>query len=358
MQLVLHRRPHFQFGGPDIQSVQTGTFTIPSGDSGVLVAITAVIKNKAFLIFNFETTDTAARPDRHCTAGRINSGTQVEFIREKGTSAGAILGRFWVVEFTASSSANVQHISHTRVSSTLDNIAINSVDLAHTFPLLTWTTLATGSPSQTSMAAARISSFNNVGLRWESTDIDVLELQVIENPNWDVTKYEDNMATGDFNENTGISAINIGETWLVPFAYPDTGESGTLNSEDMCTFNFSTTTSIEAVGEASRTFDLKLIYYVIESNGKFSVQGVEDTIINGQTTETATINAVDTAKSCIFPKSWINSRGVDLDTNASNGDRVWIKNEFGTNTQAIGKRDSSTDDLRYTVDVIDFSNSF
>jgi hypothetical protein len=120
--------------------VQSGTTTMPGGQSKQSVNISSVDPTRSFLLFG--TTFDSATPEQTEMTGRIGSSTQLVFTRTVGNGAPSMPVHYYVASFQ--SGVSVQRDT-TPMSSTTVNVTLSpAVDLATSFPLVSYRNSGTG----------------------------------------------------------------------------------------------------------------------------------------------------------------------------------------------------------------------
>lgn len=340
----------------EILSIQSHEVTLSDPSTSVTDAITAVTKNKSYILYQYKHTHTGEPPDDVFISAEITNSTTVTFDRQAGD--GDVTIRYWVVEFRASVPANVQHFSLTPVwASNQEDQAITAVDLAHSFPLCSFNNSG-GGISDDDFIAWQMQSTTNLRFHCRSSRVDTeIKAQVIENPNWDVTEYTDTMINTDITENTPITAVTLNETWLLGSYWAST--TGTQDANNIPHFHFSSTTNIQA-HRAVNGCEFSFFYYVVESNSLFHAQHFDSeqiTITNA--TATTAISAVDTAKSIIKMNGALTGNWATNNTaSGENASEQCILLEFSSSTLVQEERIATTDLVEFSYCVIDHTDGF
>ena len=335
----------------DIDNIQTGECEIGDGSSSVTDTITAVIKSKSFLVFQYMADVTSDDPSELLVCGEITNSTTLTF--ERHSTSDYIWIRWFVIEFSAFSSASVQHGSVV-VDSDPKNITISAVNLSNSFPIISFKGFG-GGLSQDDFITAELTSTTNLQLSvFLPTALTVAKWQVIENPLWTVSKYTDNL-TGS-TKNTTISAVTLAETWLVGTARQT--ETGACGGDDIARFNFSSTTNILASRPGTAP-NFYLIYYVIEGGGNFDAQHLVGQGINiGSSSNNVSISAVTVANSIIKQNSVGVCQSENITDSSSAGEAIYFKTRFTSSTNAQQARGGSPmQRCKADFEVIDFTNS-
>jgi len=224
---------------PDIISLQKGELTITTGNNSNTDTITAVTKNKSFLIFTYNTTQGIDDSNFICLRGQITNGTTLTF-QTAGNITGTITISWFVVEFDPTSPATVQHGTQAATSGVTD-IAISAVTLANSFPIVTHEN-NTPNLNSGNYPIASFTSTTNLRLVHFQIQGNVFDWQVVEHPNWTVTYHTDTMAIGDTVENLTIGAVTLADVWLRTTHNPD----GNPDGDAIVRSYFSSTTQLRS----------------------------------------------------------------------------------------------------------------
>lgn len=342
----------------EINSIQTGTVNIAANNASVTDTITAVTKNKSFLVFQYESANTTDNPQNNFVRGAITNSTTLTFTRANNP-AQAVTIRWWVVEFSASSSASVQHGSRTLAGAT-DNVTVTAVTLANAFPLVTWSSARASNPLSDDVLTAELTTTTNLQFRCAANSTTtVIEWQVIENASWTVTKYTDVMDKADVTEDTPLApSVTLADVWLVGYAEAD-DLSRNMNGNDHVRWQFTSTSNIQASKNSAATgFGYDLLYHIIDGGGKFATQHFQgEAIAAGNSTGTTALSPnIDTAKTIIKNNAGIPSYS-DKNDNDDTGDDICVKHQINSVNQVQQERVSTSFESEVDFDVVDFSNS-
>lgn len=336
---------------PEIDSVQKGEVTITTGNNSTTDTITAVTKNKSFLIFSYKTTQQIDDSNFVCCHGAITNGTTLTF-QTQGNITGVMTISWFVVEFSATSSANVQHGS-LNYASDPDDITINAVVIANSFPIISHSNSSANLNDRNFFNLAFTSTTNLRVSQANPADNQQIAWQVVENPNWDVTKYTDFMAIGDTQENLTISAITLADNWLLTSHWPDGNPDGNCHVRSY----FSSTTQIRSDCQAVSDENWDLEYWVIDGNGGFAAQHVQDS--TAAALENVTLGSlIDVNKTITHPCGGMhnNTEGIDSDS-IRDGDVIFPLLKIKDSNEITLERGSAYDTIYWSAEVIDFSLS-
>lgn len=332
-------------GGGQLRGVQTGTAQISAGNVSTTAAITAVTLNKAFIIFQYYTSLDWDDARESMVRGRINSTTQLTFNRS--TNNGDVYIRWWVIEFTASSGATVQRGSVTMTGIPTD-VTISAVNLSNAFPLISYE-----SPGSTlnsdHFVSGYLSSTTNLRIQANSDINQIMDWEVIENPQWTVAAYSDTL-TGTIKD-TAITAVTLARALLISMGYMSS--SFTVWGDDLFRCGFTSTTNIRAVRNAT-SGNINLRYHVITSS-RFQAQHFQYSITAGNLNATQAISAVDLTKAFI-KQSGINiCHGLNSST-SNRAARLCARHQFNSTVQVQADRGNSSDSSAFEITILDLTN--
>lgn len=180
------------------------------------------------------------------------------------------------------------------LSGTTVDVTIESINLDHTFPLISLKSNATG--ANAALVKAELIDSETLRLsRQDSTNSVDVEWQVIQNLNWEVQKVTGSTASNSF---TGaINAVDPTECFIAVSG--DTTETGTT-TRSTAFANFVDTTTVE-VFRNTTTSNFSAVAYVVSIPGAF-VQ--RNQLVNMSSLSIVeTITAVDLSRSFLFVKS-------------------------------------------------------
>ncbi|MCP4713078.1 MAG: hypothetical protein GY869_30990, partial [Planctomycetes bacterium] len=169
----------------DVLQVSTGEDSFSSGNT-LNVTVPALVMNKTILLFSYESDGGLARERTNRLSGQITSTTNIRFQQALASATEKTI-RWYLIEFNTAAAANVQRGSFTQVTAD-DDETISAVDLNHAFPLVTGRNDGAGQETY-SMMRAELTTTTNLNLETHTAASQITEWQVVENPNWDVTKY-------------------------------------------------------------------------------------------------------------------------------------------------------------------------
>lgn len=328
-----------------VDNIQTGetTFTGLSDN----VTVTAVVMAKSILFFTYESDDTTDDPEQNFVNGQLTTTTNIKFT--KFDTGSSIIVRWFLVEFKSTAPVNVQRGAST-LASNPDNITISSVNTANTFPIISWSNSGT-IPSEDDACIAQITSNTNLKLE-RASGISTIEIQyqVIENTDWDVTEYTFSLDTSTSSTKETITAVDMTETFI--FMTGKLPGANNINGEEVPIYDLFSTTQLEIFRD-NPSFAWDMVAYVIETNGKVSVQH-ENNDVSGAS-DTPTISSVNTAKSIIKNNCVLSNVGSNIAGTDADGDKTYIKAKINSATQIGLDRGGSTDTVKVATPVLEFT---
>jgi len=339
---------------PEIESVQTGTATILTATNSITDTITAVTKAKSFMMFSYEGTQATDDSNLVCVHGVITNGTTLTF-NTQGNITGTITIRWFVVEFSATSSGNVQH-GTLNYATDPDDITISAVVLANSFPIISHSNDSLNLNERNYFSLEFTSTTNLRVANANSADNQQIAWQVVENPNWDVTRYTDTMAIGDSLEDTAITAVVLAETFLIGSSNISTAN---VDGNSMIRSYFTSTTNIRSDCQAGAGTDelWNCEYWVVEGAGVFDVQHVQDST-PGATEDVTLGSNIDPDASIVFPVGGMhnNTQGQDVGVQRDIDD-VFPAISIKDLNEITIDRGSTLNTMFWSAEVIDFSPS-
>jgi len=251
-----HVMPWLSQSDKCIEMVQQGEVELTDGNSSVTDAIVSVTKNKSFMVFTYKG-PSDNNPQNVFLMGEITNNTTLTFSRT-GTSGNCTI-RWFVVTFKATCSASVQH-NTTVMASVAQNVAISSVNVTNSFPIISYKCLST-LPGNTDYHSAQLTSPTNLQIGLNTFGANTVNSQVVYHPHWTVSVYTDSAAAGDLQEDTAISSVDLTKVFLIV--------SGTTPNVYQANEYFRnrvrTPTEIRAQRVASGVA-VDFIYHVVEGN--------------------------------------------------------------------------------------------
>lgn len=337
----------------DVLSITTGEVVFSTG-SNVDVTVPALTLNKTILLFNYMGDGANSNRANNMVSGAITSTTNIKFESWNANGTAETI-RWYLIEFTSTSPAIVQRGAFTQVTAA-DNVAITSVDLAHSVPFCS-TRLDNIGTSNSSAALNRYRVQTSTSLQIQSnlSDGQIIEWQVIENTNWDVTEVLwaifDTNSTNDIT----ITAVDLDTTWFTSSYFLDTA----LVLGDNIGIAYPDSTTNLHLERSATTDDLFGITYIIEGGLFFDVVHTEEILLaSTASVVNKTISSVNKNNSIVDTQYGAHSMGVNI-TNASNNPiNTYAKLELTTNTNLEMERvGTATIEILGSADVVDFTNS-
>jgi hypothetical protein len=339
---------------PEITAVYSGTAVISNGTSSENVSITTVTKNKTFLIFSYESSIAIDDSDEACVRGILTDGDNLDF--DTGANVTGDINISWfLIEFSATSSASVQHGLLTYASDP-DDITISAVTLANSFPIISHRNFSANINERNFFSLEFTSTTNLRVANANPADAQEIAWQVVEYSGWDVTRYTDTMAIGDNLEDTPITAVVLAETFLIGSSNIS---AGNVEGDSLIRSFFNSTTVIRSDCQSAAGTDevWNLEYWVVEGNGTFDAQHIQDST-PGATEDVGLSPDIDPAKSIVFPVGGMhnNTQGQDNDT-IRDFDVVWPALSIKDLNEITLDRGSNYNTMYWSAEVIDFSPS-
>lgn len=333
--------------------VQSGQKTLASADTSTTVTITAVLKEKSILFFNYSSASAALSANINEVRGVLTNTTTITF--DRGANGADITINWWVIEFEPGTPITIQHLAAQATSST-ENVSISAVDLAHTFPICTCITSASVGTGKATVKADFTSTVN-CQLSFESINNTFYGLQVITHQDWDVDVYTDSAASGDTTEDTPLSpSITLAETML--FGYAIFSVTGNPTADEWFNFGFTAVNNIQAVRTTSGKA-ANFTYYAVKTNGKIACQhDVSETIAGGNSVGNTAFAAVTIANTPVIVNNMANSVGNNSTNNTTTGEAVRLRSIMNSTTNCRTERaaaDASTN--IHSLSLYDFTNA-
>ncbi len=341
-------------GGLSGLSIQSGEIVIPNGSYEVQDSIVPVTLNKSLLFFTYKHESINDDPFFTWVRGRLENSSTLEFTCNFGSNTNAdITIKWYVLEFSALSPVTVQRGTMT-MTGTVTNIGLSPVDLAHSFPVIT-SSNATANIEEECLVGAEITSSNNLQLRSAAINTTRVEWQVIENMDWDVSKYVDSMVASDTFEGTPISPVSLSDTFFV-LSTASTG-FGSINGNQITRHYFNGTTQLAAFRPQTGGFDYQFIYYVVDTNGQVSVQHEDtDQINNGSDNNSTVISSVDVSKAIPLMATLAQSLGSNITDGDRDGETLFVLLDILNSTTLDQERGGATANiLNYAYMILEFS---
>ncbi len=340
--------------GAEFLAKQSGTTTIANGSSSNTVVITAVDMSKSFLVFS-STVDNNATTNFQI-GGEVTNSTTLTFARTGNTGTVSIS---WQV-FEFESGVYVQHGSSTSVARGAPvNVAINCIDLAKSFVLIT-ARKSGGQFGADDGVSANLTTSTNLQLMISNNgpggaDMEEAYWQVIEYQGAIVKKLTTTLSAGSASTTSTISPA-IG-TLSKAFVVSNHWLEGDVNSDDLPRTELTNTTTVTYT-RVGTTVNMNFVTYVIEfTDGSTVTRGTQN-FGSGVTTQPVLI-AATSASGVIAPGNF----GRQGSTNFATDDNIghnWFTYEItsGTNlqiTRAAGT--GSTADAPWQIVTFEDTNS-
>lgn len=272
-----------------LKTIQSGTLNL-TGTSDT-VTITSVDTTKAFLLFS---TRFAEPSPGTLVSGQVTNGTTLTFTR--ASSTGTVDIQWYVVEFT--SGVSVQRGSHTLDSTEPDDVTITSVDLAKSFPVMSYRKATSSGFGQDDFFKGRLTTSTNLELDMVTGNSTLtVEWQVVEYTGCSVQRGEVALSSTTSVTDT-ITSVDTAKSWLL-FTYKCTTGASANIAQKMVRGAVTNATTLtfdkDQVGSPGVTLDISWI--LIEFTDDTVVQSASEDFTTGETQQDVTITSVDTARS-------------------------------------------------------------
>ena len=342
---LLHRRPHASVEG-FLDNIQRGT-AVMTGTT-LNISITSVVMDKSIVLFSFESDVDDDNPDDYNMTVRIDGGTYDNVHFEREAAAGTLTIAWQVIEFKASAPIDVQSASGT-MAGTVANSGISSVDLAHTFPILSYRSPAIV-PEAEATLTVEITSATNVQMVAPVASTASWRYYTVECDVWDVYKYEFNTDDTTVEYIQAITSVTPSKSMIQATAR--TGGADPVDGQDIPTFKLQSATEFK-VYRSDPNFDWVVKAYVIEGTGDFKSQRLE--FDWDGTDDDFNIFAVNEDNSVAkVMGGWGGSNGNNLDGVSGTQSKITVKADFNSSNEINLFRDDGVDDLHVNLEIVEF----
>lgn len=336
-----------------LRHVLNGTVTLPADTGSVDVTLSTSLNdiNKAFLVFNMTpSTDT---PNTGLVAGFIVSTTTIRFIRSSGaTTAPALTVEWYVAEFT--SGVIVEHGNAVLINGTTPPQAINlsrTFDTSKSFIIVTGRNSGSTYGDDEFYRLELINGGTQLGL-WTYyptlSSSSFMYYQVIEFDGASVQSGNVTLASGDSSATATVTNATTG--WLIMSVASETGTSTNM-AQKMPRGYASSSTQLTFDRKSTGTA-MGISYFLVHFSDGTSIQRDVMSFTTSDTLKTATISAVDLAKTIVTLSGlWNRSGSTDL-TTADNPSFATFQCAFDSTTALDISRTSAggaTSDIQYNV---------
>ncbi len=325
-----------------LDKIQDGTTVLSNGSSSTTATISAVDTTKAFLTYSIRGSDTD--PQDLWVTGVLTNSTTITFARE-GTQ-GDVTIEWAVTEF--SSGVTVQR-GVAAMSATPTNVAITSVDLTKSFPLINHRAGGTVF-GENDFVSAQLTSSTNLRLATAtSTFSNVVPWQVVTYDEAAVQTGTVSFGTGDVIRTAAPSAFDATKGWLTYTVTTDDGTATNIGQKlvrgritDSTTLTFDRSSSGQA---------MTVRWYLVEFTDSTEVQRGSAAFASGTSSITATLGTpVDRSRS-IATGGYFGYGGRTAYTTDDNPGYGWFTTELTAADRLTARRavTGATADLGWFV---------
>jgi hypothetical protein len=336
----------------DVLGVTSGEVTFPTTSNTLNVTIPATVLDKTLLLFSYKDTssDSTGQDDENCISGQLTSTTNIRFKTNTTPTASKTI-QYYLIHFSSLSPVTIHRGSHTMVG-TSDNITIPAVTLANAFPIHSMTTSA-GNMNAAWMTSFDITTTTNIAINTSINRSQRIEWQVVDHPNWTVTRTTISITAGNSLATTTIPAYTQANVWITGSYKFD---NSFITVEQIPIWYTLSTTQIR-LRRTSTSGQHDAIIYCVDGGGKFVNNFNRGTIGTGSTDSNSTFTATQRNTVAYF-NGMGSGRGDDNSNSGANNaaENVQIKLKVtgaGVNLQRTG----TLYDLRWAYQALDFTKS-
>lgn len=351
MAVILHRRPH-HLG--DISEISQGEVTFPVSVSTLDVTIPATTLNKTLLIFTYNdtSTDTGGQDNENRIYGQLTTTTNIQFKTQNVTSTLKTI-KWYLIHYSALSPVNIERGVHTMIG-VADNITIPAVTLANAFPVNSTNNNA-GNLNSASMIRYDLTTTTNMKIDSGTDRNQEIAWQVVDHPDYDVTKIVVTIPDLSLEGSTTVSAYDPTRVWIAgSYEYNPSGADG---KDIAIWFSGSSTTVTVQRGDTVNIITATL--YMVDGNNKFITQNVQNAILNTTTEEDTPLSpSIWTPNTIPFFTGVGNGLGSqNSGTEHEGADNLQVKLDMSSTTILGAERVGDLHQTRFAAQVIDFSPS-
>lgn len=317
--------------------VQSGSLTF-TGTNTTQTVLSAVDRTKSVLDFSYEIDTTSDDSDDVMVSGTIDSATDLRFNRH--ASSGTVTITWYVWEAKPGTNLTVQRGNQDVGSSGSlpNNVSITAVDLDKAFVIISVRSNDASQLRNTNQVRAEITTTTNLAFDKDAqnSNTNVVEWQVVEMTDWDVTKYNIDLAgLSDVNQ-TLSPAVPTVQSYIV-----GSGESdgATLNGNEIWRMDQGTDSNLD-INRYSSNQGAPCTIYVVNTFGDITTEYHSPSIGGGNSTDNEAITEIDLARSILKLGSLQNSQ-QSLDDSVADGDAILVEMVFNSNVQTKATRGAS-----------------
>lgn len=336
----------------DILTVQKGTHTFPDATTQSDDTITACVKNKSILIFNYHGGNATDASQRIWIRGKILNSTTLRFNRA-ATNIVDVTIEWFVVEFKASAPITVQHGDTGTFTGTTQNESITAVNTSKAFPIYTYEVNGTAIANN-EWLRGEITSSTNFQLTKSGASQVICDYQIIEYQRVNVSTTTISQSGGSTNGT--ISAVNMADTMIIGNAKCSSA-SNPLGGDSIPRYELTSTTNINVNRNGTNgTFDW--IFYIVETNGRIQVQrdGTE-TIGSGNTTGTTTWTTFNTNMTALYRAMPQCAMGHNSSSTADEMNILAVSHKITNSTTTTQTRQGTGVNVNIACELWDFANA-
>jgi len=272
---------------PSNVRVQNGSTAIGAAATFVDVTISAVVMAQSFLTSSASFDD--VNPAGSQVSGRILDPTTLRF--ERSATGPIIAVKWYVAEFA--SGVSVQR-GTANMTATLLDIPITAVNLARSFPIVSYRIVGT-TYGDNDYLRAKLTSATNLQITVSAGVGGSSEWQVIEYTAATVQSGDLSFAVGDASLSATVAAVNVPKTWLL-FSYASASGTATNIAQKMLWGTLTDATTV-TFDRASTGQPVDVTWYLVEFTDATTVESGSTQFTAAQAQLDVPIVCVDTLTS-------------------------------------------------------------
>lgn len=273
-----------------LKTVQSGTAVIASGTLSEAVTIAAIDTTKSFLVFSARADGSI--PERSASSGKVTDSTTITFTRASTGGTVVIEISWYVVEF--SSGVTVQRGSEL-IDAATKNVTITAVDLAKSFPLISFSIVG-AKYNLDDNVKAKLTSTTNLELNGDNTfGVGTVEWQVIEFDGSSVQTGDVSFSTTDISKTATITGVNLTKSLLI-FSQKNPSVANLNVASHVLRGRITSTTQLTFDRDEAGSLSIELTWFVVEFTDGTVIQSGSENFGTGDTLKNVAITAIDAAK--------------------------------------------------------------
>jgi hypothetical protein len=336
----------------DVLGITSGEVTFGTTSNTLNVTIPACVLDKTLLLFSYKdtSTDSTGQDDENCIRGQLSSTTNISFKTHTTPNASKTI-QYYLIHFTSLSPVTIHRGTHS-LTGTTDNITIPAVTLANAFPIHSMTTNA-GNMNAAWMVTFDITTTTNIALNTSVNRTQTIEWQVVDHPNWPVTRTTISITAGNSLGTVTVPAYTQADVWITgSYKY----DASFISAEQIPVWYTLSTTQIR-MRRTSTTGQHDAIIYCVDGGGDFVNNFNRGTISATGTDSNSAFTAAQRNTVAYF-NGMGSGRGDDNSNAGANNaaENVQMKLKItssGMNLQRVG----TLYDLRWSFQALDFTPS-